>query len=109
MWKSLFIQKGYFDTSFKITGDYDFLLRCYDIIKATFISEITAKDVVDWQNAIRKMEVSEGQKISPTYLKTIHAQLSAIFNHAIRYYDLSSNPAKKAGTMGTEESKEKKN
>lgn len=41
--KSLFIQKGYFDTSFKITGDYDFLLRCYDIIKATFISEITAK------------------------------------------------------------------
>ena len=70
------------------------------------ISEITAKDVVDWQNAIRKMEVSEGQKISPTYLKTIHAQLSAIFNHAIRYYDLSSNPAKKAGTMGTEESKE---
>lgn len=39
-------------------------------------------------------------------LRTIHAQLSSIFNHAIRYYDLSSNPAKKAGTMGEEEGKE---
>ena len=43
---------------------------------------------------------------SPTYLKTIHAQLSAIFNHAIRYYHLSSNPAQKAGSMGSEEHKE---
>jgi len=44
--------------------------------------------------------------MSPTYLKTIHAQLSSIFNHAIRYYDLSHNPAKKVGTMGEEEGKE---
>ena len=43
---------------------------------------------------------------SPTYLKTIHAQLSAIFNHAIRYYHLPSNPAQKAGSMGSEEHKE---
>ena len=41
--------------------------------------------------------------MTPTYLKTIHAHLSSIFNHAIRYYDLSHNPAKKAGTMGEEE------
>lgn len=41
--KSLFQQKGNFDTSFKITGDYDFLLRCYDIVNACFIPEITAK------------------------------------------------------------------
>ncbi len=39
-------------------------------------------------------------------LKTIHAQLSSIFNHAIRYYDLTINPTRKAGTMGMEESKE---
>ncbi|KLU68592.1 MAG: hypothetical protein RHS_5588 [Robinsoniella sp. RHS] len=32
--------------------------------------------------------------------------MSSIFNHAIRYYDLNVNPAKKAGTMGMEESKE---
>ena len=70
------------------------------------IAEITAKDVVDWQNKMRELETSCGKPMSPTYLKTIHAQLSSIFNHAIRYYDLSQNPAKKAGTMGEEEGKE---
>ena len=30
----------------------------------------------------------------------IQSQLSAIFNHAVRYYDLSSNPVKKAGPIG---------
>ena len=40
------------------------------------------------------------------YLKTLHNQLSAIFNHAVRFYDLHSNPAAKAGNMGTEERRE---
>lgn len=70
------------------------------------ISEITPKDVVDWQNEMRRLETKDGKEMSFTYLKTIHAQLSAIFNHAIRYYELSSNPAKRAGTMGEEEGKE---
>lgn len=70
------------------------------------ISEITAKDIIDWQNTMRELKTSRGNAMSPTYLKTIHAQLSSIFNHAIRYYDLSNNPAKKAGTMGEEEGKE---
>ena len=39
-------------------------------------------------------------------LKTIHNQLSAIFNHAVKFYDLSSNPAQKAGNMGKERSRE---
>ena len=69
------------------------------------MSEITAKDVIDWQNTIRKLK--KGRKpISPTYLKTIHGQSSAIFNHAMKFYDLAVNPAQKAGTMGAEESKE---
>ena len=70
------------------------------------MSEITAKDVIDWQNAMRSQKGKTGKTVSPTYLKTIHGQLSSIFNHAIRYYDLNINPARKAGTMGTEESKE---
>lgn len=70
------------------------------------VSEITAKDVIDWQNAMRSQKGKAGKTVSPTYLKTIHGQLSSIFNHAIRYYDLNINPARKAGTMGTEESKE---
>lgn len=39
-------------------------------------------------------------------MKTVHNQLSAIFNHAIRYYGLQINPAAKAGNMGTEERRE---
>ena len=39
-------------------------------------------------------------------MKTLHNQLSAIFNHAVRYYELRSNPAAKAGNMGSEEHKE---
>ena len=70
------------------------------------LSEITAKDVIDWQNEMRRQKGKTGKPVSPTYLKTIHGQLSSIFNHAIRYYDLNINPAKKAVTMGMEESKE---
>ena len=70
------------------------------------MSEITAKDVIDWQNAMRSQKGKTGKTVSPTYLKTIHGQLSSIFNHAIRYYDLNINPARKEGTMGAEESKE---
>lgn len=70
------------------------------------VSEITAKDVIDWQNAIRKLKNKSGKPIAPTYLKTIHGQLSAIFNHAMKFYDLAANPAQKAGTMGAEESRE---
>ena len=43
---------------------------------------------------------------SPTYLKTINNQLSAIFNYAIRYYDLKSNPCAKAGSMGKSKAEE---
>lgn len=72
------------------------------------LSEITPKDVVDWQNAVMKLPGTDEKHLSPTYMKTIHNQLSAIFNHAMRYYDLRINPAQKAGNMGKEESKEMK-
>ena len=70
------------------------------------LSEITAKDMIDWQNEIRSLTDSKGKPYSTTYLKTVHNQLSALFNHAIKYYGLQSNPAAKAGNMGSEERKE---
>lgn len=66
------------------------------------VSEITAKDVMDWHNQMRKLKTKTGKPLSPTYLKTIHGQLSTIFNHAVKYYDLSTNPARKAGAPGEE-------
>ena len=70
------------------------------------IAEIEPKDVIAWQNEMLAYKGENGEVYSPTYLKTIHAQLSAIFNHAVRFYHLPSNPAQKAGTMGSEEHKE---
>lgn len=61
--------------------------------------EIQAKDVMAWQNEMMEHENREGQKYSPVYLKTLHNQLSAIFNHAVRYYNLKENPAAKVGNM----------
>jgi len=72
------------------------------------LSDITARDIVDWQNTVMQLPGTDGNRISPTYQRTIHNQLSAIFNHAIRYYQLPLNPARLAGSMGREESKEMK-
>ena len=62
--------------------------------------------VIQWQNEIMKLKKDNGEAYSPTYLKTIHNQLSAILNHAVNMYDLKDNVARKAGSMGKEESKE---
>ena len=70
------------------------------------IAEIEPKDIIAWQNELLAYRDEKGASYSTTYLKTIHGQLSAIFNHAVRYYHLPCNPAQKAGTMGTEEQKE---
>ena len=70
------------------------------------IGEIEPKDVIAWQNELLAYKGENGEVYSPTYLKTIHSQLSAIFNHAVRFYHLPSNPAQRAGTMGSEEHKE---
>lgn len=70
------------------------------------LCEITPKDVIDWQNEMREAGGTNGGKVSPSYLKVIHAQLSCLFNHAVRYYGLQSNPANKAGGMGGDPQKE---
>lgn len=70
------------------------------------IGEIEPKDVIAWQNELLAYKGENGEVYSPTYMKTIHSQLSAIFNHAVRFYHLPSNPAQRAGTMGSEEHKE---
>ena len=64
------------------------------------VNDITAADIRQWQNELIKMGYS------PTYLKTINNQLSAIFNYAVRYYDLKSNPCAKAGSIGKSKAEE---
>lgn len=70
------------------------------------LSEISATDVIQWQNMLLSMRDQEGNAYSPTYLRTVQNQLSAIFNHACRYYGLSVNPSARAGKMGKAKGKE---
>lgn len=70
------------------------------------MNSITPKDVIKWQNEMMGYRDKNGKGYSQTYLKTIHNQLSAIFNHAVRFYDLTSNPAAKAGNMGDKDGAE---
>lgn len=74
--------------------------------KGRKICDIKAKDIIAWQNEIMSQTDKNGKPYSPVYLKTVHNQISAIFNHAVKFYGLSANPAAKAGNMGKEKSRE---
>lgn len=70
------------------------------------MNEIRAADIVRWQNEMMSFRDEEGAGYSKVYLKTLQSQLSAIFNHGIRLYELKENPVRKAGSMGGERRKE---
>lgn len=55
-----------------------------------------------------KEEDDKGKKYSQTYLRTIHAQLSSVLNHACKYYNLKSNVARDVGSIGEKEASEMK-
>lgn len=58
------------------------------------INTIKAPHIRKWQNQLLSKSYSQ------TYIKTVNNQLSAIFNYAVRYYDLKENPCHKAGSIG---------
>ena len=70
------------------------------------MSSITAQQIITWQNELMNYKDENGKSLSPVYLKTINNQLSAIFNHAVKYYNLRENPCKKAGSMGKKKNRE---
>lgn len=57
-------------------------------------ADISAATVRRWQNELME------KGFSPTYLKAIHNQASAIFNFAVKYYRLENNPCRLAGSIG---------
>lgn len=56
------------------------------------LSDVTSTDVLQWQNELLGIRDDNGKGYSQTYLRTIQNQLNAIFNHAVKYYDLPKNP-----------------
>lgn len=58
------------------------------------MNEITVADVRNWQKELLGMGYAQ------TYLRSQQEQLSALFNYAVKYYNLRDNPVKRAGGMG---------
>ena len=58
------------------------------------VNEITPIIIRKWQNE----QISK--KYQPTYLRTINKELTAIFNFAVKFYDLKNNPCLIAGNIG---------
>ena len=71
-----------------------FDLKVTPYFKKKKMCEIKTSDIRTWQNELIK------QGYAPTYLKSINNQLAALFNYAVRYYDLKDNPCRKAGSIG---------
>lgn len=65
------------------------------------IKNITSSTIRKWQK-----EVLLSSDYSPTYIKTINNQLSAVFNYAIRHYNLRENPCHAAGSVGKKHARE---
>ena len=102
-WLRKFLTTSQMDLSMKFTDfldlyykDMENRLREYTIRTKKYIidqkiipffgekamNEITAPDIRKWQNILMQQGYSE------TYLRTINNQLAAIFNYAVKYYDL---------------------
>lgn len=70
------------------------------------VNEITPLDILTWENTLTDMRTCNGLEYSDTYLHTICNQLSAMFNHAVRYYGFTSNPMTKVGKIGKKNANE---
>lgn len=78
------------------TKEYIINLKILPFFKDMPINKIEASTIRRWQNEL----LNDKNEYSLTYLKTVNNQISAIFNFAVKYYRLPSNPARIAGSMG---------
>lgn len=60
------------------------------------VNEITPTMIRRWQNDL----LADPAGYSPTYLKTVNNQMSAVMNYAVRFYGLPSNPVVVCGPFG---------
>jgi len=64
------------------------------------MNEIKTADIRKWQNELMQQDYAE------TYLRTIHNQVSSLFNYAVNYLNLPNNPCRKAGSIGKKQADE---
>lgn len=65
------------------------------------------EDGVRWKVQCRyRDDHRQGQAALGTYLRSIDSQLSAVLNHAVKYYGLQRNPVADVGRVGCKEAEE---
>lgn len=64
------------------------------------MNTIKPSDIIQWQNLLLE------QEYSPTYLRMLQNQVTAIFNHAEKLYGLDNNPCKKVNKIGRSNARE---
>ena len=95
-----------------INMNFDIFVNLYlaDHIRPCFklksLSDISPSDILQCQNELLGKRDEQGKGYSPTFLRTIQNQLNAIFNHAVKYYDLPKNPCLANKKMGKAKAKE---
>ena len=77
-------------------------LKVLPYFKDMPVNTIEPGTVRQWQNEL----LNHKNNYSLSYLRTVHNQLSAIFNFAMKYYKLPTNPARICGSMGKKNAKE---
>lgn len=70
------------------------------------LNEISGSDILAWENSLMAATTSVGLPYSETYLRTVTNQMSAVLNHAVRYYNLPVNPLLKVGKIGSKQTQE---
>ena len=76
------------------TKKYIFDDKILPYFKNKRMCDITPDNIIEWQNTLLRALNQDKERYSANYLKTIHNQLSCIFNYAVRFYGLKSNPAR---------------
>ena len=59
------------------------------------MNQITPADIIDWQNAIKA-----NNSFSEAYLRMLQNQVTALFTHAQKIYNLKNNPCARVKKMG---------
>ena len=83
-----------------LTKEHILRTKLLPYFKDKKMRDIRPKDIIQWQNEQISYRDEKGKPYAPTYLKTLQSELSALFNHAVRFYELKSNPVVKAGPLG---------
>ncbi|KUK72028.1 MAG: Uncharacterized protein XD91_1578 [Clostridiales bacterium 38_11] len=70
------------------------------------LTEITPLNITKWHTILLNAKKEDGGNFADTYLKTIHVQLSAMLNHAVKNYGLHENPCRAVERIGSNRGEE---